>query len=137
MIKRILAPFFCALLFVSGPASAKETSPKTIPGAKTVSVDEAKALFEKGVPFVDSRSDADWNAGRIPGAVHLNLKKTFNKDSLMKVAAQDKEVVIYCNGPSCLRSSEGCKKAVSWGWKKVYFFRTGFPSWKKAGNPVE
>ncbi len=53
MIKRILAPFFCALLFVSGPASAKETSPETIPGAKTVSVDEAKALFEKGVPFVD------------------------------------------------------------------------------------
>ncbi len=137
MIKRFLVPFICGLLVVSGSASAKETSPETIAGATTVSAAEAKALFEKGVAFVDARSDADWNAGRIPGAHHLELKKKLTKDALMKVASQDKEVVIYCNGPSCLRSSVGCEKAVSWGWKKVYFFRMGFPSWKQAGNPVE
>lgn len=137
MTKRIFVPFLCGLMLLSGGAFAKKVSPEKVAGATTITVEQAKALFEKGVPFVDVRSDADWAAGRIPEAVHLNIKKNLTEAALLKVAAKDKEVVIYCNGPSCMRSSKGCKKAVSWGWKKVYFFRTGFPSWKKAGNPVE
>ena len=138
MIKRIFAPILCGLLMLGGnSAMAKETSPEKIDGATTVTVEQAKALFEKGVPFIDVRSDSDWNAGRIPGAIHLDVKNVLSSENLMKVAAKDQEVVFYCNGPSCMRSSQGCTKAVSWGWKKVYFFRMGFPSWKLAGNPVE
>ena len=106
-------------------------------GATSVSAAEAKALFDKGVIFVDVRSDKDWGAGRIPDAVHIELKKVLNEETMGKEVKKDQEVVIYCNGPSCLRSSKACVKAVGWGYKKVYYFREGYPAWKSAGYPVE
>jgi len=122
--------------FVASPAFA-EVSPTSIPGATTVTTNEAKDLFDKGVTFVDVRKDSDWDAGRIPGAVHLELKSVFNEGELAKVVSKDQEVVIYCNGESCMRSSEACAEALKWGFAKVYYFRDGFPAWDAAGNPVE
>jgi rhodanese-related sulfurtransferase len=137
MARRFLYPFL-ALLLIAAPASAKKVSPEAIAGATTVDVAKAKELFDKGVPFVDVRSNSDWDAGRIPGAKHLELKKVLNEAELAKaVGGKDKEVVLYCNGPSCLRSSDACAKAIGWGFKKVYYFRTGFPSWQEAGHPTE
>jgi rhodanese-related sulfurtransferase len=46
-------------------------------------------------------------------------------------------VVFYCNGHACHRSSKASKLAVGWGWKKVYYYRDGFPAWKAANNPIE
>ena len=80
---------------------------------------------------------ADWQAGRIPGAYHLELKEVFNKDSLSNLVKSNAPVVFYCNGPKCLRSSKSAIKAVSWGFKKVFYFRGGLPAWRKAGYPVE
>jgi rhodanese-related sulfurtransferase len=50
---------------------------------------------------------------------------------------KDQEVVLYCNGTSCMRSSEASAKAVGWGFAKVHYYRLGFPDWKAAGFPVE
>jgi len=115
---------------------AKE-SPTMVDGAKTVSAAEAKALFDKGAKFVDVRKDSDWDAGRVPGAVHIELKKKLSEESLSGAVAKDQEVVIYCNGHSCMRSSKASEKAVSWGYSKVYYFRDGFPAWEAAGYPAE
>lgn len=133
-MKRIIAVAAAVLALA---VNAGPVSPMTVKGATTVDAAGAKALFEKKVPFVDIRSDADWEAGRIPGAIHIELKKEFNEASLAKVASKDKDVVFYCNGESCLRSSEASEKAVGWGYKKVHYFRDGFPSWKAAGYAVE
>ena len=116
---------------------AEKVSPETVAGATTVDAKKAKALFDKGVPFVDVRSDKDWNAGRIPDAIHLNLKKNYSKESLGKEVKTGEEVVIYCNGVSCMRSSKASAKAVEWGYSKVYYYRNGFPDWKSAGYPTE
>lgn len=118
-------------------AAEKKESPMSVTGATTVDAAKAKALFDKGVPFVDVRNDKDWNAGRIPGAVHLDLHGAFNDGSFGKVAKKEQEVALYCNGASCPRSAEASAKAVGWGYKKVYYFRDGFPAWKTAGYPVE
>ncbi len=120
----------------AGQPMAKQ-APASIEGAKTVTAAEAKVLFDKGIKFVDVRKVADWDAGRIPGATHIELKKKLSPESLAAVVAKEREVVIYCNGEKCMRSSKACKKAVSWGFSKVHYFRTGFPSWQAAGYPVE
>lgn len=120
-----------------GIASASSTSPTEVVGATTIEAGTAKELFDKRTAFVDVRSDADWDAGRIPGAHHLELKKAFSEESLGKVAGKNDEVVIYCNGPSCLRSSEASAKAAGWGFSKVFYFRDGFPAWESAGYPIE
>lgn len=113
------------------------TSPENVEGATTVDSAAAKALFDKGVAFVDIRKNSDWQAGRIPDAIHIELKKVFSEETLGNEVAKGDEVVFYCNGHNCMRSSEASKKAVSWGYTKVYYYRDGFPAWKAAGYPVE
>ena len=126
------------LILVFTPlAHAGDISPESIRGATTIDVNQARALFEQEVLFVDVRKDQDWEAGRVPGAVHLNLKETYSEANLLKEISKDAKVVIYCNGEKCLRSSKACAKAVDWGFTDVHYFRNGFPSWKLAGLPVE
>ena len=127
---------FCFLFSVT-TAHAEGLSPESVPGATTIGAAEAKRLFDGGVVFVDVRKDSDWEAGRIPEAYHIELKKVFNETELANVAQVDQPVVIYCNGPKCLRSSEASAMAVEWGFSKVHYFRDGFPAWKAADYPVE
>ena len=125
-----------AVVFFSPGTSAQE-SPLQVDGATTVDVAVAKTLFDRGVPFVDVRSKSGWETSHIPKAHYLELFSAFNEANLLKIAAKDQEVVIYCGGPGCKRSSKACAKAASWGFKKVYYFRGGFPAWRAAGFPTD
>jgi rhodanese-related sulfurtransferase len=116
---------------------AAEVSPMQVDGAVTVDTAAAKALFDQQAAFVDVRKDSDWDAGRIPGAIHLDIKGKYTADALGAEVQKGEPVVVYCNGESCLRSSDAAKMAVNWGFGKVHYYRDGFPAWKAAGNPVE
>ena len=139
MLKSFLAAALVAFstFAVAHHAGASEVSPMEVEGALTVDAHKAKALFDEGLLFVDTRKDSDWEAGRIPDAEHLELKSVFSEASLLEIASKDQPLVFYCNGEHCMRSSKACAKAVSWGFKNVYYFRDGFPAWKAAGYPVE
>jgi rhodanese-related sulfurtransferase len=118
-------------------AMAGGVSPMHIDGATTIDTAKARSLFEEEAAFIDVRKDSDWDAGRIPGAVHLDIKSAFNDANLSRDVQKNDPVVFYCNGESCMRSSDASRMAVGWGYNKVYYYRDGFPSWKSAGNPVE
>lgn len=135
MYVRSCAVVLITLLFSF--VSAEELAPEHVPGATTVDGVKAKELFDKGVLFVDPRKDADFEAGRIPGAAHLNSKKTLSEKSLSAEAEKGEEIVFYCNGIKCLLSSQASKLAVNWGFTKVYYYRGGFPDWQSRGYPVE
>lgn len=126
-----------AALCGSVAVMAADVSPETVAGATTVDTAKAKELFDSGVVFVDVRSDKDWAGGRIPDAVHIEQKKAFNEESLGAAVKKTDPVVIYCNGHSCMRSSETSAQAASWGFKSVYYYRDGYPAWKAAGYPTE
>jgi len=115
----------------------KKISPMTVDGTTSVDTAEAKKLFDQGVLFVDVRSTKAWNAGRIADSILLDSKTSFTEQALLAEMKKSDPVVIYCNGETCLRSAAACKKAVSWGFAKVYYYRDGYPAWKSAGNPVE
>ena len=134
-IQTLFIAVFCVALM--GIAHAKDPSPTTIAGAKTVDGAQAKALFDKGVLFIDVRSDKDWAAGRISDAVHIELKKVLSEATLGKHAKKSDPIVIYCNGVSCHRSSKASAKAVGWGYTNVHYYRLGYPDWKSAGHPTE
>ena len=138
MKKLSLYVFSLFVTVVSTYAMAeKKVSPMTVDGATTVDTAKAKSLFDSGTLFVDVRSDKDWAAGRIPDAVHIELKKVLSEATLSKELKKDEPAVIYCNGESCLRSSKASAKAVGWGFTKIYYYRDGFPAWKAAGYPTE
>ena len=128
---------FALLIFTSLAYSSDKISPLNIQGAKTVNTQEVKKLYDNGALFVDVRSNKDWSSGRVPDAMHIELKKVFSNKSLSEEASMEEAIVIYCNGEKCLRSSKATVLAVSWGFKKVFYYRDGFPAWKKAGYPVE
>ena len=84
---------------------AAELSPTTVAGATTVDTAAAKKLFDDGAAFIDTRRNSDWDAGRIPDAIHLELKSNFTEASLSGEVGKGDPLVCYCNGHKCLRSS--------------------------------
>ncbi len=114
-----------------------ESTPESVPGATTVDAVAAKKLFDQEAAFVDLRKENVWNSGRVPGAIWLDFKNAFNEGTLTAEIEKDEKVVFYCSGVRCPRSSKAATKALAWGYSDVYYFREGFPAWKKAGFPVE
>lgn len=79
-----------------GPASAE--SPLTVAGATTVSVEEAKSLFDRGVAIVDVRAVADHSIGHISGSYFLELQNVFSEQTLLAVVSRDGPVLMHCEG---------------------------------------
>jgi rhodanese-related sulfurtransferase len=135
--KMLVLIFSLLLLIQPSVQAAKKVSPETVNGATTVSTNEAKKLFDQGITFIDVRSNRDWEAGRIPGSIHLELHHEFTEQSLGEVIGKDQPVVFYCNSTGCMRSSHASQKAVAWGYKRVYYYRLGFPAWKQTGYAIQ
>ena len=86
--------------------------------------------------LVDSRSETEFGEGHIPGAVLVPAKKTAEKLPGL-VAAKDKLVVFYCNGPDCTKSRKGYKAAAGLGYTNLREYNEGLPAWRAAGHKVD
>ena len=71
-------------------------------------------------------------AGEIPAAVDI-----FFRQQLAKATANDltRPVVIYCH-ESCWLSWNAAKRALSYGYQHIYWYRDGIEGWKAAGLPT-
>lgn len=123
-------------------------SPESVSGATTVDAAKAHELWNQRAWFVDPRKPAQYEAGRIPGALSIEYdpdpKQSTGLDdqklteaSLVAEVPKNEAVVFYCNAEGCDRASWSAALAIEWGWEKVYYFRDGIPGWTKAGYPVE
>ncbi len=139
--------FAGSLSFASGQVFAVEETPQAIPGGKMVNAVQAKALFDKGAVFVDSRVAAEYAEKHIKGAIsvvykeiHKKVAKLDPKDSvdMSKLPAdKSKALVFYCNGSPCWRGYKGADAAIKAGYKQVNWFRDGLPAWESKGFPTE
>lgn len=114
----------------------KEGGRWRVDGATEVDAPMAKGLHERGVRFIDVRSERNWKDGHILGAVHIYLYDLTELE-LSKIVSRNTEVVFYCGGADCGLSPQACAKAIIWGYKKVYHFSDGMPGWRRAGYAVE
>jgi rhodanese-related sulfurtransferase len=129
------------------PALAAEDLPQAIPGGTMVSVDQAKALFDKGTLFVDARVAAEYADKHIKGAINVPFKEEFPKVSktgsgdkfdLSKVPGdKNKVMVFYCNGSPCWKGYKAAEVTIKAGYKKVHWLRDGMPAWEGKGFPAE
>jgi rhodanese-related sulfurtransferase len=136
-----------ALMFAPGLACAAEETPMSIPGGSYVDTAKAKALFDKGVLFVDARVAQEYAEKHIKGAigvvykeVHKKVGKLDPKDSfdLSKLPAdKGKAMVFYCNGSPCWRGYKGALAAIKAGYSKVSWYRDGLPAWEEKNYPTE
>jgi TolB-like protein/rhodanese-related sulfurtransferase len=108
-----------------------------VEGAVKIDAAGAKALSDRGVVFIDSRSNGPYSRGHIPNAINLFTTTNLTEEILSELVDPDDEVVFYCGGEDCPLSANACAKALVWGYTKVYYFAAGYPGWKDAGYQVE
>ena len=108
-----------------------------VEGAVKIDATGAKALFDRGAVFIDSRGSGPFSRGHVAKAINLHTNTKLTEVSLAEHASPGEEVVFYCGGEDCPLSANGCAKALVWGYSKVYYFAGGYPAWTKAGYPIE
>lgn len=97
-------------------------------------VHAALATGRPGFVVVDTRSDAAWRQGRVPGAVHLPTREITSRATELLDA--DLPVVTYCWGPGCNGSTRAALALVRLGYE-VQEMIGGFEYWAREGLPVE
>ena len=84
--------------------------------------------------LIDVREDHEWNAGHLPGAMHLG-KGIIERDIEKTIRDQNAEIVLYCGGG--YRSALAADNLQKMGYTNVISMDGGFRGWKEAGYPLE
>lgn len=99
----------------------------------------AQRLHASGkVVFVDSRSNADYREGHIPGAVSLPVGEFERRiDAFQARYDPGDPLVTYCSGRSCQDSHILAQRLFEAGYENVSVFSDGYPGWTTEGYPIE
>ncbi|MDB5900910.1 MAG: hypothetical protein JWP41_4512 [Ramlibacter sp.] len=119
-------------------------TPRALPGATVADAKTVAQLLAGGAIYVDTRTEAEFKAGHVPGAVlvpyveksakEADFDASHDKFEIAKLAAdKNTELVFACNGPECWKSFKASQAALKAGYRKVYWFRGGFPEWRTSG----
>ena len=87
-----------------------------------------------GFVVVDCRSRELYEAGHVPGAVHLPHRR-IDAQSVAELLAPEVLVVTYCNGPHCNASTRGALRLARLG-RRVKEMPGGFDGWLRERLPV-
>ncbi|MCW9025546.1 MAG: rhodanese-like domain-containing protein [Gammaproteobacteria bacterium] len=120
-------------------ADQKASAPESVMGAKTVIAEDVIELMmaEPDVTIIDSRKNSEYLKGHIEGAISI-LNTTMTQDELeIFVPDKNSAIIFYCNGSRCLRSSDSARKALSWGYENIYWFRGGWKEWLEKKFPIQ
>ena len=138
----------CALAGAGAARANSVDTPAELPGAAVVSAEEARRLMAAGAVLVDTRVGNEFAESHIRGAISVPYKEasrkakdfdaTRDRFDLAKLPAdRARPVIFYCNSGDCWKSYKASSVAVRAGFKQVYWFRGGYPEWKKKGLPVD
>ncbi|MCW8823272.1 MAG: rhodanese-like domain-containing protein [Ignavibacteriaceae bacterium] len=104
---------------------------------KAIKLDQAYALFKKGITFVDARDEGDYLAGHIKNSINIPFDDFDNHKQKLDQLSKEKPLVIYCAGTECDLSILLGNLLFEMGYKKIYVFFGGWVDWSKAKYPVE
>ncbi len=125
-----------SILVLLSVSDAYAASALTVDGATTIDSTSAKKMWDEGVKFIDVRQGR-FDEGHIPGAVWLSIAGSFNQEALSNYVAKDERFVIYDQTENYHHAAIATKKAVAWGYTRVYYYRVGFAVWSFSGFPIE
>lgn len=87
---------------------------------KKITAEEAYELMKtEGVVTVDVRTESEYKAGHIPGAI-LVVNEQIGDAAPAELPDKDATLLVYCR--SGRRSADAAKKLIKLGYKKVYDF---------------
>ena len=96
---------------------------------------ETKKRLDNGekLILVDTREDAEWARGHIPGAIHLG-RGIIERDIEKTVPDKGTPIVLYCGGG--FRSALAADNLQKMGYSNVISMDGGWRGWTEAGFPV-
>lgn len=132
--------FLCIAVLLSPTlhADQKPYAPETIQNVTIVSAEEAieMILASPDLVVIDSRKKTEYQKGHIEGAINI-LNTNLKQADLENISPdKSKEILFYCNGTRCLRSTDSIKKAKTWGYTNLIWFRGGWKEWTEKRLPV-
>ena len=107
------------------------------PEPKAITLEQAYALYNKNVIFIDARDEGDFLAGYITNAVNIPFDDFDNHQGKLENLPKEKPLVIYCAGTDCDLSILLGNLLFEQGYKQVYVFFGGWIEWSDANYPVE
>ena len=91
----------------------------------------AGQIRDGGVQLIDVREGYEWEAGRIPGARHVEIERIASQAPTID---RDKPVVFYCRlGARAGMVANGFRRA---GYD-AYSIDGGITAWAEGGHPLE
>lgn len=123
-------------------------TPRSLPGAQVVDVTMVTQLMQRGARYIDTRTEAEFKAGHVPGAQLVPYVEKSPKDADYDAkldqfdtaqlgSDRGAELIFACNGAECWKSYKASQAALKAGFSKVHWFRGGFPEWRSAGQKVQ
>ena len=110
-------------------------SPVANAAVESITIDQAKRLYDQGAVFVDTRTYLERAFGVIKGSIAIKKNEVSEKINLLP-ADKQKPLVIYCMRG--VRAAVAADKLDKRGYQNVYVISdVGFGAWKDAGYPVE
>ena len=133
--------FFASILIMISPALSAEQkyyAPENIEDVRIVSAEEVIELIltKPELIVIDSRKKTEYQKGHIEGAINI-LNTRLKREDIESISPdKTREILFYCNGTRCMRSSDSIKKAKSWGYTRLIWFRGGWKEWTDKRLPV-
>lgn len=123
-------------------------TPRSLPGATLLDAKGVAQLMQAGGAYIDTRTEAEFKVGHVPGsklvpyaeksAKDADFKADMDQFDLGKLPPERSSVLIFaCNGAECWKSFKASHAAIKAGYTKVHWFRGGLPEWRSAGLKVE
>jgi hydroxyacylglutathione hydrolase len=91
----------------------------------------ASAIGDGAVSVLDVRGAAEWDAGHVPGAIHVPLGSL--RDRVAEVP-RDRPLVVHCQGGS--RAAIAASVLQAAGFENVAEMRGGMSAWRRDGHDV-
>lgn len=122
-------------------------TPRSLPGAQVPDAAAVAQLLQGGARYIDTRTDVEFQAGHVPGALFVPFVEKSAKDADYDGALDQFDVaklgnnkaaslIFACNGAECWKSYKAARAALAAGYTQVHWFRGGFPEWRAAGQKV-
>jgi hydroxyacylglutathione hydrolase len=118
-------------VFGAEAVAAWEAAGRAPEGVRRIAPAEGAARMKAGATLLDVRGRSEWEAGHVPGAVHIPLGYLAERVQELPAGAP---VVVHCQGGT--RSAIASSVLQRAGVREVFDLTDGFAGWREAGLPV-
>ncbi len=104
-----------------------------------IDFDTAKEKYNMGdAIFIDARTEEEFNAGHIPGALNLSFEDfSEGKPEILEFLPEDIELLIYCDTDECKSSEQVARLLKSYNYTNVKIVQSGWVNWQTHQREIE